>query len=124
MIGPHEGNELELMLAGRKALAVFHDALTEQGISEEIIPEKAFRPHVQSGRIKRLSADVWAVKTGKRIRCVCFTLPGEEWRGQFVLWFKAEFFAGRITYDPSHDEIMGKLLGYDDADIHDFLERR
>ncbi len=45
MIGPHEGEELELMLAGKKHLAIFHDAIPEDGyISEDIIPEQALAP--------------------------------------------------------------------------------
>jgi hypothetical protein len=39
MIGPHEGKELELMLAGKKHLAAFGD----------IIPEKKFPPYVENG---------------------------------------------------------------------------
>lgn len=42
---PHEGRELELMLAGKKKLAYF--ALDA--------PEDEFRPYVESGRIKRFA---------------------------------------------------------------------
>jgi hypothetical protein len=43
MIGPHEGQELELMLAGKKRLAAFGDIIPENGIiNEQIIPEKNY----------------------------------------------------------------------------------
>lgn len=41
MIGPHEEQELELMLEGKKPLAVFCDYIPDnKKISEKIIPEK------------------------------------------------------------------------------------
>jgi hypothetical protein len=124
MIGPHEGRELELMLKGRKPMAFFHDVLTEYGISEEIIPEKKFLPYLSAGKLIRLSADIGDIKSGKLIRCVCFAMPGEEWRARFLLWFKTEFFSRRMQYHPSHDVMIGKLLGYSDEDIQDFISSR
>ncbi len=122
MIGPHEGKELELMLAGEKALAVFHDAvLPGQAIPEEIIPERAFAPYVAEGRIKRLAADIRSAKDDGVIRCVCFTLPGVEWRAEFLLWLKRETLSGRLSCDFSHDRIIGLLLGYSEQDVTDFL---
>lgn len=54
MIGPHQGKGLELMISGKKHLALFSDELLpRQPISEEIIPDKAFAPHVQSDKIVR-----------------------------------------------------------------------
>ena len=44
--GPHEGRELELMLAGAKPLAMFNDDLPE-GMEP---PEIAFDPYVAEGR--------------------------------------------------------------------------
>jgi len=124
MIGPHEGKELEMMLAGEKSLAMFHDALPEDGeIAEEIIPEQAFAQHVASGAIKRFSKDIESVRKGGVIRYVCFTLPDEEWRADYLFWFKTEFLSGRLDHNPAHDEIIGKLLGYTDEDIQDFLGR-
>ena len=122
MIGPHEGKELELMLMGDKKLAIFHDAVPSEGqISEEIIPENAFAAHVQAGTIKRFSKDIYNTKSGNLIRYVCFTLPNEEWRASFILWLKEERLVGRVLHDPAHDAIIGRLLGYDEQDIEEFL---
>lgn len=123
MIGPHEGRELELMLAGEKTLAVFHDAVPAEGgmIAETIIPEQAFAPHVARGTVKRFAEDIQNVRSGGVLRFVCFTLPGEEWRAQFFLWFKREWLGGRQSYDPSHEYIIGNLLGYTPEDVDNYL---
>lgn len=123
MIGPHEGKELELMLAGEKSLAMFHDLVPAGGeIAEGVIPERAFAPHVAAGAIKRFAVDITNAKNGDVIRYVCFTLPGQEWRAEFLLWMNQEFYAGRLNHSPAHDELIGKLLGYGAADIQDFLK--
>lgn len=122
MIGPHEGKELALMLAGEKKLAMFHDEIPEDGdISEEIIPEQAFAPFVESGKIKRFAQDISNTRKGGVVRFVCFTLPGEEWRAEFILWLKNQMFSGALDPVSAHDEIMGKLLGYAESDVQDFL---
>ncbi len=124
MIGPHERKELELMLAGNKSLAMFHDVLPTHGeISEEIIPEQAFAPHVTAGTFKRFARDISNVDNNDVIRFVCFTLPGEEWRAEFLLWFKHELFSNHISHNSAHDEIIGKLLGYCGADIAEFISK-
>jgi hypothetical protein len=125
MIGPHEGKELELMIKGQKKFAFFHDILPEKGsIGEDIIPEQMFASYVQQGKIKRFAEDIQNKKTGDIIRYVCFVMPGEEWRAQFLLWFKRQFLSGKITCDASHEYIIGYLLGYDEADIKDFLKSK
>lgn len=125
MIGPHEGKELALMLVGEKSLAMFHDAIPDNDeIAEEIIPEEAFAPHVAAGTIKRFSKDIESTRKGGVIRFVCFTLPNEEWRAEYLLWFKSERFSRRLDHDPAHDEIIGKLLGYTDGDVQEFLSLR
>ena len=125
MIGPHQGKELELMLAGEKSLAVFHDIYTDgQDISEEIIPETAFAPHVRNGNIKRFEKIITNKTNGDLVKFVCFSALGEEWRAHFYLWLEEQFFSKELEYKPLHAEIIGKLLGYDDVDIQDFLSRQ
>lgn len=125
MIGPHEGKELQLMLSGQKSLAVFHDAIPASGnIPEEVIPETAFAPYVQSKKINRHVADIRSAKDSSIIRYVCFTLPGEDWRAQFFLWLAEGRISGRIPADDACDIIAGRLLNYSESEIQHFLQKR
>ena len=124
MIGPHEGKELELMLAGKKQFAMFHDAVPDDGnIDEGVIPEQAFAPYVEAGTFTRLSRDIYDDKTDQLIRYVLFSTPSEIWRASFLLWLKEECIISGMFNDPAHDEIIGHLLGVNDDDIKDFTER-
>lgn len=125
MIGPHEGKELELMLAGQKKFAFFHDVIPiTKKISEEIIPEKTFAPHVAQGKIFRFSEDIRDMKSEDVIRYVCFVLPGEEWRAQFFLWLARQRVLGLIPADDACDIMVGRLLGYSESDITEFLHKQ
>ena len=122
MIGPHQGKELELMLAGKKHLAIFHDVIIEgQDISEEIIPELAFKPYVDRSIIKRFSREEISAKFDHKTRYVFFTMPGHEWRVDAFLWFHDECLAGRRPFDEAYEYFVGRLLDYDEHDIQDFL---
>jgi hypothetical protein len=118
---PHEGKELDLMLAGKKPLATFI-AEVDAEIPEKYIPEKAFYPYVQSGKIKRFSEDYYPLKIERHVRYVCFTLLGEEWRAEFFLWFARQRYGVGISYDPSHEYIIGRLLGYSNDEMGKYIE--
>lgn len=125
MIGPHEGKELALMLAGKKHLAVFCEAVIEgQEIPEEIIPEKSFAPYVASGKIKKFSQDFVSSKAPFPARYVCFALAGHEWRAEAFLWLKQEAINGHIPFDSTYERFVGRLLDYEESDIDEFIERR
>lgn len=124
MIGPHEGKELELMLAGKKRLAVFHDVfITDLKNCEEIIPEVAFKPHVESGAIIRKSLDIRAAKDGTIITYVCFTPKGHEWRADVFFWIKQETIGNGRPSDHAFETMIGRLLDYEEYDILDFLQK-
>jgi hypothetical protein len=125
MIGPHQGKELELMLAGKKNFAMFHDALIEgQEIHETIIPEKAFAPYVQNGTIIRLSEILISPKSPIPGKYVCFTLPGQEWRAQAFFAMSKECLSGKRPFDDVYEFFIGRLLDYSEEDIHDYLRHR
>ncbi len=125
LIGPHVGRELELMLSGEKKLAYFCDVVPESGeILEEIIPERAFAPHVAAGFIMRFSQDETCTKTGHIVKSVCFTLPGEEWRAAFTFWLGKERANGIYRGDSSDDVVFGRVLGYSLKEIHAFLDHQ
>lgn len=125
MIGPHTRKELELMLTGTKPMAMFFDYYVEDGsIPEEIIPETAFKPHVENGTFVRISRDFRDIKHNCLIRFVCFTRPDEVWRAQCVLWMKEGIYSGVRPALAGDNVLIGRLLGYAEEDIQDFIEHR
>lgn len=113
------------MLAGKKKLAAFGDVLPEEGhIPEEIIPDEAFAPYVASGQIKRFQKIVPSPKFKTGVMQVCFTLPGEEWRAAAYLWIREMTYARKMPDDEASDTMIGRLLGYDEESIREFLINR
>lgn len=124
MIGPHEGQELELMLAGKKHLAAFSDVVPPNGIiDEQIIPEKKFKPYVDSGKIIRQSTE-FKKPDGHLLRIVCFTTPHEQWRANTYIYIRKKLHFKEVEYTNSMDQLIGKLLGYSQDDIDDFLNHQ
>lgn len=122
MIGPHEGQELELMLAGKKRLAAFGDIIPENGkIAEHIIPEKKFKPYLESGQIIRHSKE-FKTSDGDLIKYVCFTLPDEAWRAQTYIFIRQQLHSKKVEYTNSIDQLIGYLLDYSLADIDDYIK--
>lgn len=120
MIGPHEGKELELMLAGTKKLAMFYD-IAGQSTPEEIIPEKAFENHVKDGHFTRIEQTIKSAKTGEKIRYVFFAVPGEEWRAHTIIRIKNETINGSRPHEALDDIIIGRLLDYSNVDVDFFV---
>lgn len=119
-IGPHEGRELELMLAGKKPLAMFNDDWPE----DMEPPEIAFDPYVAKGRF--VKAEIFvpepAFKDGQ-LRRYYYALPGEEWRIRRMIEIHRGSFERRQPTTPELETETGRLLGYDEADIQVFIDR-
>ena len=119
---PHEERELELMLAGRKPLAMFVEIVPyESGI----VPDEEFAPHVAAGRI--VMREVFKtdprlpphVRDG-RVRHVLYALPNEAWRiDAMLLLFSVYDQQG--GWDAGLERMTGKLLGYSDKSVEAFL---
>ena len=121
MIGPHEGQELELMLAGKKCLAAFSDIIPENGkIAEAIIPEKKFKPYIDNGQLIRLSED-YVSPDNHHIRIVCFTTIDQAWRAQAYIFIRQKLHSKQVDYTDSIDQLIGHLLDYNPDDIKHFL---
>lgn len=123
-IGPHEGRELALMLAGQKPLAMFVEIVP---IESGIVPDVAFAPHVAAGRIvmrevfdpaPRLPVDV----KDARVRRVFYALPGEAWRIDAML-LVCRVYEQQGGWDAGLERVTGKLLGYADDEIEAFLRK-
>ena len=121
-IGPHEGKELELMLAGQKQLAAFGDIIPKHGsIPEYIIPEQKFAPYIKEGTFIRFE-NITDTNHGM-LKHVCFTPPKEAWRAKTYLWLREQITLKTLKYEDAHDWIFGRLLGYSDQDIQLFLRK-
>jgi len=123
-IAPHNGNELKLMLEGSKHLAAFCD-IYEKGkeISEDIIPETSFHPYIIDNKIIRFERVIFSTKNNNHIYYVCFTSAKNEWRAETYLWIREQIHSEKIPYDNSCDIIIGRLLGYNETDINDFINK-
>ena len=89
-VGPHEGRECAMMLAGTKPLAMFCEVATHA----DYFPESDFAPHVASGRILRREELYWGAKARIMTRCVFYALPGHEWRMEAAHAIQKAIFTG------------------------------
>jgi hypothetical protein len=123
-IGPHEDRELELMLAGKKPLAMFTEL---SPIETGLIPEAEFAPYVSSGRVVMREAlepanGAQESLQGVSIRRVLYALPGEVWRIEAMLLVCQ--VANRLArWDEGLERVIGKLLGYEDRQIEAFIRK-
>jgi hypothetical protein len=123
----HTGRELQLMLSGRKPLAVFYAELSELP-DDRLIPETEFAPHVASGAFVRGESEFnggASATLGRiaRIRYVFFALHAEQWR------IPAFELLLRIRHEQRlHNEAMERyecaLLGYTDAETDAWCDRQ
>ncbi len=109
--GPHQKKELKLMLAGKKPFAMIElDVRSEE--------REAWERAVDSGKI--IHIDGIDSMGGHNDY---FVLPGEEWRAEMATeMYKEVKKHNNMTAE--HHTLLGKLLGYSDADIRHFVTGR
>jgi hypothetical protein len=118
----HEGRELELMLAGKKPLAMFYAEIGELP-HEELIPEERFAPYVINGQFVRgetlNEAGYHAVlKRNVKVRYVLYALKHEAWRiPAMILAIKVQRKVSGPGPNEALDRITGALLGYTDDEV-------
>jgi len=121
-IGPHEGRELELMLSGSKPLSVFVIENPDPDWTE--FPEEQFDEQVALGnllkieRVKQVALPAGGVIN---IRTVYYSLPKEEWRIHAFMFIEGLYEELGSGYRPDLEQVTGRLLGYEPADIDFFL---
>jgi hypothetical protein len=116
----HTGRELELMLAGKKPLAMFYGEIGELP-HEELIPEGQFAPYLNGGEFVRGETilegafhPIW--KRNVRVKYVFFALKNEAWRiPAMILVLTARRKAE--APDLTSERLIGALLGYTEAEI-------
>lgn len=112
----HTGRELELMLAGKKPLAVFYAEISELP-DEAFIPEDSFAPYVQGGLFVRseiVEVEGFVEKLGRRaeIKYVFFARASEAWRIEAMLIVRKSFKNAKWRWNEALERIEGTLLGY------------
>jgi hypothetical protein len=116
----HTGRELQLMVAGKKPLAMFYGEIGELP-HEEIIPEERFAPYVSSGEFVRgetvrEGAYHPVLKRNAKVKYVFYALKDEAWRiPAIILVMNAE--SKLPMPNETTDRITGALLGYTDEEI-------
>ena len=123
-IGPHEGQELELMLKGSKPLSMFVETVPPEF---EAFPESDFDNLVSRGNlIKRVSIETVQRPDGKigQVRRIIYALPSEEWRINALLLVQDLYAQLSPGWHPDLERIIGLLLGYEREDIESFVKSR
>jgi hypothetical protein len=115
----HTGRELAMMLAGKKPLASFLEIYPNIESEISFVPEQAFQPFVDSGRIvmrQHYSPPNPYAKSEKRKRMgwrrVLYALSGQQWRiDAYLLLLET---VERSGWSEGLQRMEGKLLGYED----------
>jgi hypothetical protein len=123
-IGPHEDRELELMLAGKKPLAMFTEL---SPVETGLIPEAEFAPYVSSGRLAMREVfeptdNVPEFPQAVFVRRVLYALPEEVWRIEAML-LVCQVATRLRRWDEGLERVIGKLLGYEDHQIEAFVKK-
>lgn len=117
-IGPHEGRELELMLAGKKPLAMFSDILE----SKYPWPDSEFEPHVASGALVKREL-LRKTQDGRyTFRHLYYALATEEWRIDKAHALSLKHYDVPCPEAAQDCVELGRLLGYSEAEIQCFID--
>ena len=108
LIGPHEGQELELMLAGSKNLALFEQGLMPDGFSEPveagIFGVLKFYPLPNVGYYGLIVYVQGSLEKAERLRDLIVSSVGKGFQEHI-------------------EREIGKLLGYSDAAVDAYVEK-
>jgi hypothetical protein len=119
----HVGRELELMLAGRKPLALFYDDADDPAGT---IPEERFAPHVAAGAFVRdelvLPLADPLLGSSSRVRYVLYALPTEQWRIPAALLAIRTRLQVNALADEGLERLLCALLGYSDEETAACME--
>jgi hypothetical protein len=121
-VGPHEGRELDLMLVGKKHLAMFS---FEIDIEREIFPEQKFDLHVAVGRFVKDIRTVEFVSGDAQIRMhnILYATANEVWRISAMRMIQDIYYSMGPGWRPDLERVIGSLLGYERNDVELFIER-
>ena len=104
----HTGNELSLMLSGKKPMAIFYRCVGE---NFDEMDGQDFEKYVSSGQMTKTRFFVYRSSLPSTLIYTVFTLLGEEWRAQIYRQLKKHDGWSRDL-----EIIEGTLLGYNLAE--------
>lgn len=127
----HTNRELELMLEGKKPLAMFYDEISCLP-HEEIIPEAKFEPYVKSGLFARgqeTYEDDFHSGLGRnaQIKYVFFAVAAEAWRIPALSLLLRVRYQNKSHQSEDMERMESLLLGYTNEEVDawcDFRFRR
>jgi hypothetical protein len=122
-LGPHDGHELELMLAGKKCLSFFY---FEVDVEREIFPESQFDLQVANGLLvkdERIEESI-SPETGEltSARSILYAAANEAWRIPAMRMIQDMYQRMGPGWRPDLERMKGALLGYDPQDVESFIE--
>lgn len=106
-----------------KPLAMFLEPVERPG---ETFPEVQFDALVADGKLlKNVSVEVIRDADGvdHEVRRILYALPEEEWRIPAFLFVQEIYDSLLPGWRPDLDRVLGRLLGYTNEDIEDFVNR-
>lgn len=111
LLGPHGGRELKLMLQGTKPAALISKFETDK--------IQKFEVYVTAKTIKH----VMEIDTINHNNIhIIYTLPGQEYRAEKIKEIYDDVIqTNNMTNE--HHIALGKLLGYSDREINEFVRR-
>jgi hypothetical protein len=114
----HTGRELELMLDGRKPLAMFYAGVGELP-NEDLVPEERFAPFVASGQFVRGEMTEEGqhhagVDRNVLVKYIFFAYKAEAWRIEAMKLLRRA--SGKSGWSETCERIEGSLLGYTDEE--------
>jgi hypothetical protein len=120
-LGPHEGRELEFMLAGKKHLSYFFFE-TGAAFPKEI----EFDAHVARGFLVKdeFVEQFISPEDGQETsaRDILYATASEAWRIPAMRMIQAIYRRLGPGWRPDLERAVGSLLGYDPEDVEAFIE--
>lgn len=124
----HTNRELELMLAGKKPLAMFYDEMSVLP-HEGIIPEEKFAAYVSNGLFVR-GEETYAgefhpgLDRQEQIQYVFFALAEEAWRIPALSLLLRVRYRMNSWHSEEMERMESFLLGYTDEEIDAWCDHR
>ncbi|BCE00333.1 hypothetical protein [Marinicellulosiphila megalodicopiae] len=123
----HTNIELELMLEGKKPLAMFGEDISCLP-NEQIIPEEKFAPYVETGlfvRVEEIVEGIFSEVLNRptKIKYVLFAVKDQQWRATMMLQLHKEFQKTK-QWNETCEGLEGFLLGYSEIEQDEWRQRQ